>query len=144
MMKMMKNKNAANSSSPSILVVEDDEATLESISLKLKKEGFEVDSAGDNAAGLEKLRRNPNFSGVLLDLRLPQGDGFGFLEGKSKESNLSNIPVIVFTNLNQREYVEKALGLGAKGYLVKANHDISDIIKQLKKCLKGEKCQIDL
>lgn len=140
---MTKNKNVPKSFSPKILVIEDDEATLESISLKLKKEGFEVDSAGDSAAGFEKLRRNPNFSGILLDLHLPQGDGFVFLEEKNKENSLSAVPVIVFTNLNQREYVEKALGLGAKGYLVKANHDISDIIEQLKKCLKGEKCQID-
>lgn len=140
---MIKNKNSVKSF-PSILVVEDDEATLESISLKLKKEGFEVDSAGNSAAGFEKLCRNPNFSAVLLDLRLPQGDGFSFLEEKRKRNDLSAVPVIVFTNLNQKEYVERALSLGANGYLVKANHNISDIIEQLKKCLKGEKCQIDI
>jgi len=126
-----------------ILVVEDDEPTSLAITFKLKKEGFVVIQAGDGEKGLEALTESGPFSGVLLDLRMPKGDGFKFLEEKAKNPKISGVPVIVFTNLSQPEFVNRALKLGVKGYLVKAHHSAQEIVEELHQCLHEGKCTID-
>lgn len=126
-----------------VLIIEDDEPTLESAIIKFKKEGFEVDSAINGRTGIEKARVSGPFSIILLDLLLPEGDGFDFLEELGKEPKFKNIPVFVFTNLDQPEFREKALKLGAKGYMLKSNHDIGEIVMEVKKCLLEDKCLVD-
>ena len=126
-----------------VLLIEDDESTRESASIKLKKEGFLVESAEDGVIGLEKLKKDNQFSAILLDIRMPKGDGFTFLEEKNKNSSLRAIPVLVFTNLGQSEYVERALALGAKGYIIKAHHSLQEIIAEMKTCIAGGVCTID-
>ena len=126
-----------------ILVVEDDEATLQAIAFKLKKEGFEVIQAGDGDEGIIKLKTKGPINGILLDLRMPKGDGFKFLEEKAKDPAIAEVPVIVFTNLSQREFVDKALSLGVKGYLVKAHHSVQEIVNELHQCLHEGKRRID-
>jgi len=126
-----------------ILIVEDDESTLQAITYKLEKEGFEVIQATDGEIGLEILRKSGQFTGILLDLRMPKGDGFKFLEEKAKDEKISDVPVIVFTNLSQPEFVNRALKLGVKGYLVKAHHSAQEIVEELHQCLHEGKCTID-
>ena len=128
---------------PHILVVEDDNPTLESVLIKLNKEGFLTTAAMDGQEGIKALLKNEPFSLVLLDILMPQKDGFWFLEEKNKNSKIKNVPVVVFTNYSQPEYVSRALKLGVKGYLVKANHSLSDIVGEIKKCLEGGVCKID-
>jgi CheY-like chemotaxis protein len=126
-----------------ILLVEDDNATRESAAIKLTKEGFEVIASEDGVAALKVLTKDSNFSAVLLDLRMPRGDGFWFLEEKNKLENVKDIPVLIFTNLNQKEHIERAITLGAKGYLVKAHHGIQQIVDEVKSCLINKVCKID-
>lgn len=126
-----------------ILLVEDDEPTRESIILKFKKAKIETDFAENGHSGLEKLHKDRNFDLILLDLRMPKGDGFWFLEWKKDDQFIKHIPVVIITNFSQPEFVKRALELGVVGYLVKANHSLDDIIKEVKKCLKNGKCQID-
>jgi len=126
-----------------ILVVEDDVPILEAISIKLKEAGYEVEQAVDGQIGLEYLQHRGPFHLILLDLRMPKGDGFKFLEDKAKDSTVSDVSVIVFTNLSQLEYIDRALALGVKGYLIKAHHSIQGIVEEVKKCLQGEECAID-
>jgi DNA-binding response OmpR family regulator len=126
-----------------ILVIEDDEPILQAITFKLIKEGFEVEGAEDGVIGLEKIKNGGPFSLVLLDLRMPKGDGFKFLEAKKEDENIKDVPVIVFTNLSQREYIDRALGLGVKGYLVKAYHGVQEIVDEVKKCIEVGSAKID-
>lgn len=125
------------------LIVEDDESILESILFKLKKADISAIGATDGLEGIDILKKDRSFSVVLLDLRMPKGDGFSFLEEKNKDADISGIPVIVFTNLSQRQYLDHALALGVKGYLIKANHSLMDIVLELKNCVEGNKCSID-
>ncbi len=126
-----------------VLLVEDDEATRESATLKLKKEAFEVVTAGDGDAALMCLENDPTFDAVLLDLQMPRKNGFEFLAKKNEKAEIKDIPVIVFSNLNQHEHVDQALQLGVKGYLVKAHHSIQQVVDELKECLKTGSCRID-
>ena len=126
-----------------ILVVEDDEATRESVVIKLQKKGFEADGAKDGREALEKIRKNPSCLGILLDLRMPNKDGFMFMEEKNKDGALRSIPVVIFSNLGQDEFIERATQLGAKGYLIKANHSIGGIIDEVESCFINNICHID-
>lgn len=126
-----------------ILLVEDDEPTLESAVFKLEKSGFLTDFAADGISALEKLSKDQSFDAILLDLRLPRGDGFAFLKKKNEDPAIKDIPVVIFTNLSQPEYVRRALDLGAKGYLVKAHHSLQEIVDELKKCMEGAECRVD-
>jgi len=126
-----------------VLIIEDDDPTRQAAVFKLKKENFDVEEATDGVMALEKLGTDGTLDVILLDIRMPRGDGFHFLEEKQKDARFSKIPVIVFTNLSQSEYIERALKLGAKGYLVKAHHSLNDIIMELKNCIEGKMCKID-
>lgn len=126
-----------------ILLVEDDEPTRESILFKLEKAGFGVEVAEDGDEGLKKLREEGPFAAALIDIRLPKGDGFLFLERKRNDPNLAEIPAIVLSNLSQPEFVRRAVELGAAGYMVKAHHDLDYIVGEMKKCVETGKCQVD-
>lgn len=127
-----------------VLIIEDDDATRQAAVFKLKKEGFDVEEATDGVQALELLGKDGTLDAILLDIRMPRGDGFHFLEAKQKDPRFEKIPVIVFTNLSQTEYIQRALQLGAKGYLVKAHHSLNEIIDELKNCIEGKSCRVDM
>jgi|GEM_PF-4147927 len=130
--------------SPRILLVEDDSATRESVLIKLERSGFKVDFAADGKSGLKKLREEGPFSAVLLDLVMPNGDGFKFLQEKRDDKKIKDILTIVFTNLSQKEHVKRAAEAGAHGYIVKAHHSLNEIVDKLNRCLKDLKqCPMD-
>ena len=118
-----------------ILIIEDDKFLRELFVRKLIKEGFKVSEAIDGEEGLKKIKEEkPDL--VLLDLILPGIDGFEILSRLKEESILSTIPVIILSNLGQREEIEKGLKLGAKDYLVKALFTPGEIIDKIKTHLK--------
>ena len=118
-----------------ILFVEDEPTLQKALGLALAQEGYEVKTAADGEAGLQLAREvKPNL--VLLDLILPKMDGFEVLEELKKDDATKNIPVIVLTNLESSQDIEKALVLGASTYLVKANYDLKDVIEKVKENIK--------
>lgn len=117
-----------------ILLIEDENALLYTLGLKLDKEGYEVSKADSGTAGLEELKNNV-FDLVLLDLILPEMSGFEVLEEKNKTKN-KKTKVLVLSNLGQKEDVEKVMKLGASGFLIKSNNSLQDIVNEIKKLLK--------
>jgi len=114
-----------------ILIIEDDRFLRELMVRKLKMEDFEVMEAEDGGEGLKKIKEGkPDL--VLLDLILPEMDGFEVLEQKRKEEKIKDIPVIILSNLGQKEEIDRGLQLGAKDYLVKAQFSPSEIIEKVK------------
>lgn len=101
-----------------ILVIEDEADIRNFVSRMLDLEGYHVLQAEDGGEGM-RLMRERQISLVLLDLRLPQRDGWMVLEQIKNEAGLSTIPVIVFTASARKSQREKALSMGAAGYLVK-------------------------
>ena len=95
-----------------ILLVEDDAPIVQALVYKLEKEGLVTDVAGDGVVGLEHLKNNGPFSLVLLDLRMPKGDGLDFLEDKQKDSSVRDVPVMVLTNLPSRNIMSELVSLG--------------------------------
>jgi len=118
-----------------ILIVEDDKFLRELISQKLVKEGYNISQAIDGEEGLKKIKEEkPDL--VLLDLILPGIDGFEVLARIKEEQEVTKIPIIVLSNLGQKEDVEKGIGLGAVDYLVKAHFTPGEIIEKIKRILE--------
>jgi len=118
-----------------ILIIEDDKFLRELIAQKLIKEGFEISEAVDGEEGIKKVKEEkPDL--VLLDLILPGIDGFEVLSRMREESTLTSIPVIILSNLGQKEDVEKGLKLGAVDYLIKAHFTPGEIIDKIRAALK--------
>ena len=101
-----------------ILVIEDQVDVRNFTSRVLELECYRVIQAGDAEEGLRIIRQEP-VALVLLDLRLPGRDGWSVLEELKNDPVLSLIPVLVFTASAEVPQGEKALGMGAAGYLVK-------------------------
>ncbi|HEY4483892.1 MAG TPA: response regulator, partial [Candidatus Paceibacterota bacterium] len=86
--------------------------------------------AADGESALKHLETDhPDL--VLLDLLLPGVDGFQVLEKMHGNSSLAQIPVVVFSNLGQREDIERAKGLGATDFLIKANFTLDDVVAKV-------------
>jgi DNA-binding response OmpR family regulator len=118
-----------------ILIVEDDKFLRELITQKLVKEGYDTLMAIDGEEGIKKIREGkPDL--VLLDLILPGIDGFEVLSRMKEDENLAKIPVIILSNLGQREEVERGLKLGANDYMIKAHFTPREIIDKIKTILK--------
>ncbi len=119
-----------------ILIVEDDKFLRELITKKLKDEGYETVGAADGEEGVEKVKKeSPDI--VLLDLILPGIDGFEVLSKIKEDPALSSIPVVILSNLGQREEVEKGLKLGAVDYMIKAHFTPGEITEKVKLILNS-------
>lgn len=114
-----------------ILIVEDETALLYALSAALNVEGFETVTATNGKEGLAELKKQiPNL--VVLDLRLPEIDGFRVLEEIKKDKNTKNIPVVIVTNLGEKETEDKCLKLGAADFITKADTSLEEIVKRIK------------
>ena len=118
-----------------ILIIEDDKFLRELIVRKLIQEKFEIFEAIDGEEGLKKMKEaKPDL--VLLDLILPNMDGFEVLRRMKEDISLAQVPVFILSNLGQRKDIEKGLKLGAVDYLVKAHFTPNEIIEKIKVALK--------
>lgn len=119
---------------PKILLIEDDEFLRTLVIKRLENDGFSTAVAIDGESGLATMTdTKPDL--VLLDLLLPGVNGFEVLGKINQDENLRRIPVVVFSNLGQREDIEKALSLGAADYLIKANFTLDDLVVKIKQRL---------
>ena len=118
-----------------ILIIEDDRFLRELIAKKLTKESYAVSEAVDGEDGIKKIKtEKPDL--ILLDLILPGIDGFEVLSQMKEDQGIASIPVIILSNLGQKEDVEKGLKLGAADYLIKAHFTPGEIIEKIKAVLK--------
>ncbi|MCD6429505.1 response regulator [bacterium] len=117
-----------------ILFIEDESALQKTLGESLRQEGFEIISALDGETGLNLAKAEiPDL--ILLDLILPRMHGLKVLEALKADEKTKDIPVIVLTNVEEVEEVEKALELGAKNYLVKSSYQLEEVIEKIKKAL---------
>ena len=114
-----------------VLVIEDDKFLRELLVRKLSGEGFDVQNAIDSEAAFTILAdRTPNV--ILCDLILPGVDGFEILKRIKETPKTANVPVVILSNLGQKEDLEKAMTLGAKDFMVKANFTLDEIVTKVR------------
>jgi two-component system alkaline phosphatase synthesis response regulator PhoP len=117
-----------------ILFIEDERALHKSLKEILEIENIELVSAFDGEEGLKKVQEDrPDL--ILLDLILPKIHGFDVLKKIKENKELQNIPLVILTNLEDINEVEKALELGATTYLAKSSYTLMEIVKKIKEIL---------
>ncbi len=118
-----------------ILLIEDDPFLSEMYAAKFSQSGFKIEIAADGKRGMEKIKTShPDL--VLLDIVLPKIDGFEILKKIKKDPKLKKIPVILLTNLGQKNEVEKGLALGADEYIIKAHFTPTAVVAKVKEIIK--------
>jgi len=118
-----------------ILFIEDEPTLQKTLGDFLAQGDYKVISALDGKTGL-RLARSEKPDLILLDLVLPSMHGFDILKGLKGSRETKEIPVIILTNLEKMEDVEKAIELGARTYLVKTKYAIEEIMEKIEKTLK--------
>lgn len=113
-----------------ILIIEDDVFFRKFYTEKLLEQGYTVNAASNGEEGLT-LARNMLPDLIILDLIMPKKDGFDVLEERALDDTLKNIPVLVFSTLNQDDDVKKALQLGATGYVNKGLLDFNLLMNKI-------------
>jgi len=111
-----------------ILVVEDDPLLRNLLAIRLEKSQIPCRFSNDGKNAVNDIKDyKPTL--LILDLMLPEKDGFTVLKEIKAESELAQIPVIVFSNKDSDEDKKRAKDLGASAFLVKAMTDLSDLVK---------------
>lgn len=117
-----------------LLLVEDDVFLASIYKTKFEQEGFRVSVADNGEDGLtDAKKKKPDI--ILLDVLLPRVDGFVVLDQLKNEKITANIPVVLLTNLGQKEDVTKGLARGAADYLIKAHFKPSETVAVVKRIL---------
>jgi len=115
-----------------IVIVEDDPMIAEIYKKKFSESGFEVLTAvsGEEVLNLAKKEK---IDIILLDLILPKMDGFEITKNLRSGKYDSGIKIIIFSNLNQAEDKEKAMNLGANGFITKSNYNPSELVAEVQR-----------
>ncbi len=120
-----------------ILVVEDNAIVREPIAEALRGNGYDVVCAADGAQALSRMREGrPDL--VLLDVNMPELDGFAVLGTMRRNPELKDIPVIMLTERAERENIIAAAERRVQGYLLKSQFSIDELFERVAACLGGE------
>lgn len=122
-----------------VFIVDDDDFLLDMYSLKFREMGFEVEAAHKGNLALEKLRGGFNPDVMLLDIVMPEMDGFEVLHEIKEEGLAKNTKLIILSNLGQKEDIEKGTELGADDYLVKAYLTPKEVVEKVEALIKVKK-----
>jgi len=121
--------------SKSILIIEDDEFLLGLEATKLKKKGYEVLTAVNSVEAFKIIDAGTKVDLILLDLLLPDVDGFMILEKIRQNKDMVTIPVIVFSNLSEDKDIQKATKLGISEFMVKSNFTLDELASKVKELI---------
>ena len=119
------------------MVVEDDPMLGEIYVKKFTEAGFEMKLVTSGKA-VESEVANYQPEIVLLDIVLPDMDGYEILEALSKNNLTRSVPTYVFSNLSAKEDIERATSLGAKGFITKSSFTPSQLVEEVKKILGSQ------
>lgn len=118
-----------------VLLIEDDKFLSDMYVTKFFQLGYDIETAYDGEEGLRKAYKiKPNL--ILLDIKLPLKNGFQVLKEIKENVKTKDIPVILLTNLGQKEDVEKGKKLGAADYMIKAQFTPQEVVDKVKKLTK--------
>ena len=117
-----------------ILIVDDERDIVKALMIRLGSSGYDVITAFDGAQGLFMANKEtPDL--VILDIRMPAGDGFSVVEKLKQSSRTHGIPVIFLTGSPEMNAEERAMGLGARFY-IKKPYDPEELLDAVKRALE--------
>jgi DNA-binding response OmpR family regulator len=113
-----------------ILIVEDDNFVAEVYFAKLTEMGYEAILAQNGEEGISALKRD-KIDLILLDILMPIMNGMEMLEEIKKQEGWKNIPVILLTNVGEKESIQKVREMGVKNYLIKSHFTPAEVIEKI-------------
>lgn len=120
-----------------ILLVEDDPMLIDIYTTKLKEQGFNPVVRENGKEILEAIEREkPDL--IVLDIVLPYLDGWEILGKIKSEENSKDIPVIILSNLGQKEDIDRGFEMGVARYLIKAHHTPSEVATEIRDVLGSQ------
>ncbi|MCX6766548.1 MAG: response regulator [Candidatus Moranbacteria bacterium] len=118
-----------------ILIVEDDNFVAEVYFAKLTEMGYEAILAQNGEEGLVALKKD-KIDMILLDILMPIMNGMEMLEEIKKNEDWKNIPVILLTNVGEKESIQKVREMGVKNYLIKSHFTPAEVIEKIESVFK--------
>lgn len=122
--------------SKKILVVDDNQDTLNILAAILKKGGYQVILAKDGLEAIEKVREETPAL-LLLDIMMPKIDGFGVIQALKQDARFREIPILIVTAKTDPASKTQSLGLGASDYLVKPVNP-AEILRKISQYIGGD------
>jgi DNA-binding response OmpR family regulator len=115
------------------MIGEDDPGLQEIYKINFEVAGYEVLIEGDGLSGIsEVVEKKPDI--ILLDIMMPNMDGFAFLKAVKENTSLS-IPVVVCSNLSDKETQDKAIASGATAVLLKVDYSGKELVQKIESIL---------
>lgn len=119
-----------------IMIVEDDIFISDIYQMKFNQEGFEVSLATSGVDALQQLQNViPDI--ILLDIMMPEMDGVETLKEIKKIEKIKDIPIIMLTNISEREKVKECFQYGLNDYLIKSNFTPSEVVEKINLLLEA-------
>ena len=119
-----------------ILIVDDERDIVKALMIRLQRAGYEVVTAFDGAQGVFMAHKEkPDL--IILDIRMPAGDGFSVAQRLKHSTHTFTIPVIFLTGSPEENAEQKAMALGARFY-VKKPYDPEELLDAIKRALEKE------
>jgi CheY-like chemotaxis protein len=119
-----------------ILIVEDDPFVRDIYQTKIAEKEYEAVVAINGAEAMKKLESGFLPDLILLDIIMPYMDGLQFLEKIKADEKFSKVPVILLTNLGQKDEIKKGISMGAQDYLIKSHFTPSEVMEKIDQYLK--------
>src|SRR3989339_14017 len=114
-----------------ILIVDDDSFLLDMYALKFSQNNFEVHTAMNGKQAIEKFKSGLHPLVMLIDIIMPEMDGFEMLEKINAEGLAPNSTKIILSNKSQQADIDRGSELGVAGYIIKANSTPLEVISQV-------------
>ena len=114
-----------------VLVIDDDAFLLDMYSLKFSQKNFHVTASSGTIEALTKLREGFMPEIIVVDLVMPEMDGFEFLEVVKNEGLAKGALIIILSNLGQQEDIDRGLSLGALGFIIKASATPTEVVMKV-------------
>ena len=117
-----------------ILVVDDERDIVKALTIRLQHNGYDVVVAFDGAQGIFVAHKErPDL--IILDIRMPAGDGFSVAEKLKQSSLTEQIPIIFLTGSPERNAEERAMELGARFY-IKKPYDPEELLEAIRRAMQ--------
>ena len=114
-----------------LLIVDDDSFLLDMYAFKFSQNNFAVYTAMNGVQAIEKLKNESSFDVLLVDIIMPEMDGFEMLEKMNAEKLSPSSTKIILSNKSQQSDIDRGNSLGVAGYIVKANSTPAEVINQV-------------
>ncbi|MFW5853391.1 MAG: response regulator [Patescibacteria group bacterium] len=122
-----------------VLIVDDDKFLLDMYSVKFTENGFEVKVAYNGPEALEAVENGYQPDVCLVDIIMPNMDGFEVIDKLKQLPNYQNTALIILSNLGQQEDIDKGKKTGADGYIVKASATPSEVVERVQEIINNKK-----